>query len=63
MKGINIYEVYNSGSVNRIWARDSIGKWIVVWQSSSVQYLTYSRVFSPNITVILILFYFILFIG
>ncbi|KAK0175441.1 hypothetical protein PV327_009192 [Microctonus hyperodae] len=44
---LSIYEIYNPGSVVRIWARDSLGQWWLLWNGSPQIVSHKSRIFSP----------------
>jgi hypothetical protein len=51
VKGIDIYETYNPGSVFRISIRDAIGKWVIVYEDKPHQQKLQpvSRIFSPQL--------------
>jgi len=44
---ISIYEVYNPGSVIRIWAQDSNNQWFLLWNGPPQIVPSTSRIFSP----------------
>ena len=50
--GIIIYETLSVGSIKRILGLSSPGHWEILWETASVQYLTYARIFSPYVNVI-----------
>jgi len=44
---ISIYEIYNPGSVVRIWAQDSNHQWFQLWNGPPQTVPLRSRIFSP----------------
>ncbi|XP_011056375.1 PREDICTED: F-box/LRR-repeat protein 4-like isoform X4 [Acromyrmex echinatior] len=44
---VSIYEVYNPGSVIRIWAEDFKGRWFLLWNGPPQIVPPKSRIFSP----------------
>ncbi|KAL0113084.1 hypothetical protein PUN28_012359 [Cardiocondyla obscurior] len=44
---VSIYEVYNPGSVIRIWARDSDNRWFLLWNGLPQTVPLMPRIFSP----------------
>ncbi|XP_025995379.2 F-box/LRR-repeat protein 4 isoform X1 [Solenopsis invicta] len=44
---VSIYEVYNPGSVTRIWAQDSKNRWFLLWSGPPQIVSSKSRIFSP----------------
>ncbi|KYM94755.1 PREDICTED: F-box/LRR-repeat protein 4 [Cyphomyrmex costatus] len=44
---VSIYEVYNPGSVIRIWAQDSSDQWFLLWNGPPQIVPPTSRIFSP----------------
>lgn len=44
---VSIYEIYNPGSVVRIWAKDSGTKWSLLWSGPPQTVPPQSRIFSP----------------
>ncbi|XP_011688222.1 PREDICTED: F-box/LRR-repeat protein 4-like [Wasmannia auropunctata] len=44
---VSIYEIYNPGSVIRIWAQDSKNRWFLLWNGPPQTVPSASRIFSP----------------
>ncbi|XP_015113292.1 F-box/LRR-repeat protein 4 [Diachasma alloeum] len=47
---VSIYEIYNPGSVVRIWARDNSGHWLQLWSGPPQKVPHKPRIFSPPLT-------------
>lgn len=44
---VSVYEIYNPGSVIRIWAQNSDNRWFLLWNGPPQSLPSTSRIFSP----------------
>ena len=54
---IKVYENYYTGSIKAVWVSDGLGHWENIWGTPTVQALSYSRLFSLNVSVLLLEFF------
>lgn len=52
---VKIYETYNAGAIKGVWLTDDLGNWDKIWETTTVQTLSYSRIFSLNVSVFQVL--------
>ena len=52
---VRIYETYNCGGVKKVSCRSPAGQWVVIWEVPGPSWVQHSRIFTPPISVSIIL--------